>query len=66
MSVLGCVGRQCCSTAEAKPISDVVGTIEQTPSTQTQEMLVDAKREFAYHYKHNLLKIFMTSTVNLA
>ncbi|MCS6100962.1 hypothetical protein [Shewanella baltica] len=32
--------------AEAAPISDVVGTIEQTLTTQTQEMLVSAKREF--------------------
>ena len=32
--------------AEAIQISDVVGTIEQTLTTQTQEMLVSAKREF--------------------
>ncbi|MDT3274027.1 hypothetical protein Q4Q54_11085 [Shewanella sp. SP2S2-4] len=32
--------------AEAAPISDVVGTIEQTLTTQTQEMLVSAKHEF--------------------
>lgn len=32
--------------AEAAPISDVVGTIEQTLTAQTQELFVSVKREF--------------------
>ncbi|MDH0447317.1 MULTISPECIES: hypothetical protein [Shewanella] len=31
--------------AEAAPVSDVVGAIEQTLSTQAQELLVNTKRE---------------------
>ncbi|MCU8004166.1 MULTISPECIES: hypothetical protein [unclassified Shewanella] len=47
MSVLlGALVGSVAAHAEAAPISDVVGTIEQTLTVQTQELFVSVKREF--------------------